>query len=138
MQYKNPFDNQDLKNYTETTFGESVRIRRQQLNIELRDLAKQIGMSQSYLCEIENGKKTAPSGANSGIDYIARLINVLDLNSSQQINLKIMADFSRMSNKYMISYFFDNPNALKILIMAIKEGWNDEQWERIFKLIQTN
>lgn len=38
--------------------GERIRARRKELNWTLGDLAAQSGLSKSYLCELENGKRS--------------------------------------------------------------------------------
>lgn len=136
MNYANPFDNQDVTSYTCKTFGDCVRKRREQLNISLREMAKQLNMSPVYLSDIERGNRPAPSGCNAGIDYMSKLIDALNLNSSQQTNFAIMAYMSRMSNiKFMDNYFINNPNALKFFLKAMEYDWNNEQWEEIYQLM---
>jgi len=136
MNYLNPFDNQEITSYTTKTFGESLRKRREQLNISLRQMAKQLNMSPVYLSDIERGNRPAPSGCVSGIDYMSKLVNALQLNSYQQKTFKIMAQFSCMSNtRFIDNYFINNPNALKFLMKAIQENWTNDQWEKIYKLI---
>lgn len=58
------------------TFGKYIKTRRLKLDIGLRELAEQIGISPSYLTEIENNKKPAPS--NDILDQIAKLLNIND------------------------------------------------------------
>lgn len=44
-----------------TTVGRLIRLRRHQLALTLDELARRVGCSKSYLSEIENGRKRAPS-----------------------------------------------------------------------------
>ena len=136
MNYANTFDNQDVTSYTCKTFGDCVRKRREQLNISLREMAKQINMTPVYLSDIERGNRPAPNGCRSEIDYMSRLIDALYLNSSQQTNFVIMAYMSRMSNiNFMDSYFMKNTNALKFFLKAMEDDWNNEQWKEIYQLM---
>lgn len=136
MKDANPFDNQDVTSYTCKTFGDCVRKRREQLNISLREMAKQINMTPVYLSDIERGNRPAPNGCRSEIDYMSKLIHALSLNASQQTNFVIMAYMSRMSNiKFTDSYFMKNPNALKFFLKAIEDEWNNEQWGEIYLLM---
>ena len=68
MNYVNPFDNNDISSYTVNSFGESVRQRREELDISVRKMAERLGMSAMYLSDIERGKRPAPSGNISGKD----------------------------------------------------------------------
>ena len=77
MNYLNPFDNNDISSYTVNSFGESVRQRREELDISVRKMAKRLGMSAMYLSDIERGKRPAPSGNISGKDYMSILENGL-------------------------------------------------------------
>ena len=135
MNYSNPFDNMEIELYTSSTFGESVRIRREQLNYSVREMAKKVKMSAIYLSEIERGIRPAPSGIISGINYEELLINVLELNDSQRETFIRMAWLSRASqNKTMDGYFIKNPWALKLILKAMEENWNDEQWVKLYNL----
>ena len=133
MTSKNPFDNQDVTTYTIQTFGNNVRQRREYLGISVREMAKRVGMSTSYLSEIERGTRPAPSGVNSEIDYMSKLADELHLTASQKIAYDIMAKVSHMDkNREIDNYFLSNPNALKTLIYAIEENWTDEQWKDLY------
>lgn len=136
MNYSNPFDNQEVTDYTIKTFGESLRQRREQLGISLRQMAKRVGMSAVYLSDIERGIRSAPSGINSKIDYMSALSRELKLNESQKKVFETMARLSYMRNlKLSDNYFNDNPSALKFFIIAVVENWDNEKWEELYNLV---
>lgn len=139
-QYPNPFDNQDITTYTPKTFGESVRERRQQLGLTGREVAKRIGMSPIYLCEIEKSSRPAPSGLNSKIDYMSALATVLQLTDEQKAIFNIMGEFSAMKKaKFMGNYFFNNPSAFKFFMIAVNKNWSNEEWEKLYtRVFETN
>lgn len=130
---KNPFDNTDIASYNVKTFGDSVRTRREQLNYSVREMAKKVKMSAIYLSEIERGIRPAPRGIVSGINYEELLVNVLELNDSQKKTFFMMARLSRASkDKTLDGYLIKNPWALKLILKAMEENWNDEQWEKVY------
>lgn len=132
----NPFDNGEIANYTSKTFGDSVRQRREQLNISLREMAKRVGISQVYLSDIERGNRPAPSGKNSGMDYMSILAKELDLTDSQKLAYTLMAKFSHLNSMdSMDNYFINNPNSLKFFLKAIETNLTDSQWEELYQFI---
>lgn len=139
MNNLNPFDNQDFANYTSKTFGKSIRQRREQLGISLREMARHLNMSAVYLSDIERGNRPAPSGRLSKIDYMSIMSKALQLNISQQKNFIIMAHVSHINNdSFFDSYFINNPSALKFLVNAIANDWTNDQWEDIYHLVSNN
>ena len=139
-QYPNPFDNQDITTYTPQTFGESVRERRLQLGLSGREVAKRIGMSPIYLCDIEKSSMPAPSGICSKIDYMSALATVLQLTDEQKAIFNIMGEFSAMKKaKFMGNYFFNNPSAFKFFMIAVNKNWSNEEWEKLYTTVfETN
>lgn len=136
MKYANPFDNTKLASYTVKTFGESVRQRREQLGMSVREMAKRVGMSPIYLSDIERGTRPAPSGINSGKDFMSILEKELCLTDSQKSVYTLMAELSRLSKKNLLDeYFINNPYALKFVLKAIQNDLNDAEWEKIYELI---
>ena len=132
----NPFDNKKISTYTIKTFGESVRKRRIQLDISVREMAKRLGMSPVYLSDIERGNRPAPSGIVSGIDYMSKLAKELDLTDSQKLTYTLMANFSHLNPMNSIdNYFINNPNALKFFLQAIENNLTNAEWEKIYELI---
>lgn len=136
MNYLNPFDNNDISNYTTHSFGECVRQRREELDISVREMARRLGMSAIYLSEIERGLKPAPSGIISGKDYMSILVKELRLTDSQKEVFILMAEISHLSTMNLIdNYFINNPSALKFLLNAIKKEMPNEKWEKLYQLM---
>lgn len=133
MNHENPFDNRDVKHYTANTFGESVRQRRKQMGISIRQMAKSVGMSPIYLSEIERGHRAAPSGVLSKIDYMSALAKELDLTESQKKVFETMAQLTYMKKiKVLDNYFINNPSALKFFIMAVEEKFDNDKWDELY------
>ena len=67
------------KNYDDNAFGKYVRMRREKLGLSCRQLAKKLGMTPSYLSDIENGIRKAPTRSLKGRDYMAGFIKYLQI-----------------------------------------------------------
>lgn len=52
------------------TFGSFISTRRKEAKLNLRDTAKHLGISNGYLCDIEQGRRPAPEEA-----FVERMIN---------------------------------------------------------------
>lgn len=63
-------------------FGQSLRVFRQAAGLSLRELARRIGVSASYLSLVENGKSSPPSGIR-----LAQIAEILDLSPSVMMQL---------------------------------------------------
>ena len=133
---KNPFDNNEMSSYNIKTFGKSVRERRKQLGLSCRELARRIDISPVYLSYIENGKRPAPYGLNSGKDYMSILAKELGLTESQEAVFNSMAKISHLdSTDFIEKYFCDNPSSFKFILKAIEEDMTNEDWDKLYKLI---
>ena len=136
MNYSNPFDNNDISSYTTHSFGKSVRQRREELNISVREMARRLGMSAIYLSEIERGLRPAPSGIISGKNYIDILTKELCLTDSQKEVFIQMAEISHLSTINLIdNYLINNPSALKFFLNAIQKEMPNEKWEKLYQLM---
>lgn len=136
MKYSNPFDNKEIASYTVDTFGESVRQRREQLGIPVREMARRVGMSPVYLSDIERGNRPAPSGSTSRMDYMSILAKELCLTDSQKEVYTLMAKFSHLNAmNLMDDYFINNPNSFRFLLKAIENNLADAEWKKIYELI---
>lgn len=66
----------------EVKVGEIIRAKREEKNISLSDLAKELDISPGYLSQIENGVKTNPS-----LEILIKIINKLDIDLSAAFGL---------------------------------------------------
>ena len=69
--------------YTDKTFGQCIRKRREELGLSVRALASKIGMSPVYLSDIERGNRSAPTGANVKKNYMTKLIRELQIGKDE-------------------------------------------------------
>lgn len=136
MNNSNPFDNKNFETYTIRTWGESIRERREQLNITARQLAKSINMSTVYLSELERCNRPAPSGFISGIDYMSRIAEALELDSSQKETFNLMASVSRLNMMNLVAtYCTKNLSSLRFLLKAVETNLSNEEWEKLYQSI---
>ena len=136
MKYLNPFDNGEIASYTVKTFGESVRQRREQLDISLRQMSKRLNMSAMYLSEIERGLRPAPLGSVSGVDYLSILAKELCLTDSQKEVYTLMAKVSHLNPTYFVdNYFINNLTAFEFFLKAIENNFNNADWEKMYQLM---
>ena len=70
------------------TFGSFISTRRKEAKLNLRDTAKHLGISNGYLCDIEQGRRPAPEEA-----FVERISSFLELDKQEhEILLDLAAD----------------------------------------------
>lgn len=122
--------------YSKETFGKCIRERREELGIPAKVLASRIGMSPVYLSDIECGKRRAPTGANSGVDYLANMVRELQIADDEVHAFYTMAEatYGRYAN--INSYLSKTPIARLALRLADEENIPDEQWQEFIDRIK--
>lgn len=130
------FNETKPEEYSKETFGKCIRLRREELGYSLRKLAKAIGMSAVYLSDIERGIRSAPTGANSGIDYMENLISELKIPQEQVHAFYTMAESTYGRYADINSYLAKKPAARIALRLADEQNISDEEWEKFIKHIK--
>ena len=74
------------------TFGAFISTRRKEAKLNLRDTAKHLGISNGYLCDIEQGRRPAPEGA-----FVERISSFLELDKQEHEMLLDLAADSRQT-----------------------------------------
>jgi transcriptional regulator with XRE-family HTH domain len=104
------------------TFGAFVRNRRQNLGITLRELAAELQMTPSYLSDIENGKRAAPSPRGEHLDAMMDELQITDTDE--------WYDLVGASRGYIYEeiceYLRDHEDVRKALRAAASSGDGDE------------
>jgi transcriptional regulator with XRE-family HTH domain len=85
----------------EIKVGEIIRSRREEMGINLVDMAKRLDISPGYLSQIETGRKTNPK-----LEIILRILHELDLDISMLLGLEPTEQ----------SYFNRMPPLLKMVL----------------------
>ena len=79
------------------TFGAFISTRRKEAKLNLRDTAKHLGISNGYLCDIEQGRRPAPEGA-----FVERISSLLELDKQEHemlLDLVWHEDYTYYSRK---------------------------------------
>ncbi len=122
--------------YTKYTFGKSIKLRREELGISLRNLAKKLQMTPAYLSDIEKGKRPAPNGRFAKKDFMSKFIVELNIPEDQIDSFYTMASASRNYDIELMEYLNCYIYAKKTLILAQKINLSNEKWKEIFEQLQ--
>ena len=114
--------------YTDKTFGQCIRKRREELGLSVRALASKIGMSPVYLSDIERGNRSAPTGANVKKNYMSKLIRELQIGKDEISAFYDMAGATKGRYVDISSYLDRNENARLALRLANEGDIPDEEW----------
>lgn len=114
--------------YTDKTFGQCIRKRREELGLSVRALAEKIDMSPVYLSDIERGNRNAPTGANVKKDYMKRLIDILQIGEDEIGLFYDMAEATKGHYVDIASYLDRNVNARLALRLANEGDIPEEEW----------
>jgi len=114
---------------TRKTFGDRLRELRLQSHDyhSLRDFAKRVGLSPTYLSHIENNKVPPPSE-----DVIERLADAL------HVDAKIKYELYSLGNKMPLEFmetFKGNPKGVADFLRTVREAGirRDEDWEILMR-----
>lgn len=114
------------------TYGDIVRDKRNQLNLTLKEFSKLTGVSSSYICEIENNKRTASAKIASRINKVFDKEEPLTSETKKHNHYFIDVRGLDYIDPYMIAYLYniDDPSgatqhALKKLLVPGKRGHKD-------------
>ncbi len=119
-------------------FGVFLREKRKQKDFSIRELAKKVNLSHSYLSSIENGKKPPPS--NKALFDIASALK-LDI-ESQRLLFDIAAEAKELQhNDYTLpaditKYLYETLAAKSFIREADKQGYSNEFWEKILQQLK--
>lgn len=114
--------------YTDKTFGECIRKRREELGISVRALAEKLGMSPVYLSDIERGNRNAPTGANVKKDYMSKMIQELGIEEDETAAFYDLATATKGCYVDITSYLDRSVNARIALRLANEGNIPDEEW----------
>lgn len=120
-------------------FGTLLKEKREQKNISLRELAKAVKITPTYLLYIEEGSKPPPSDK-----VLLKLANVLMLDSeSKAIFFDIALKAKQLKNDELINlpadialYLSDTDSAKKVIREADKLGYSNEFWYEILEQLK--
>ena len=101
------------------TFGATVRYAREQRGIGLRQFAKQVGVSPTYLSKIERDEFGPPAE-----DKVVAIAKLLDLDPDEMLALagKVASDLQDLIRRH--------PHEMASFLRSTK-GWNAEEMSRL-------
>ncbi len=108
-----------------TSFGSLLKQLRLEAGIGLRELAKMIGKSPSYLSEIESGHAHAPSA-----EMILDIAHALGGHKNE-----LLAAASKMDPQ-LTDYVAHQPEAADFLRKAQEYGFDKEDWQKLDQLAE--
>ena len=119
-------------------FGAFLRDKRNQKGLTLRELAQKIGVSHSYLSNVEKGKKLPPNNK-----VLLEIANVLTLDTeSRRLLFDIAAETKELNrNDYSVpadisKYLHDTEVAKSFIREADKQGYSNEFWNMLLQQIK--
>jgi len=120
-------------------FGTFLRDRRIQKELSVRELAKRVNLSHSYLSGIENGKKLPPSNK-----VLVEIANALMLDTeSRRLLFDIAAEVKELQHSdYALpadvtKYLYETKAAKSFIREADKQGCSNAFWEKILQQLKS-
>lgn len=110
---------------TQKTFGSILKNLRLDSSIGLRELAKMIGKSPSYLSEIESDRVPPPSA-----EMIIDIAHALGGHKNE-----LLAAASKMDPQ-ITDYVSHQPEAADFLRKAQEYGFNKDEWQKLDQLAE--
>lgn len=129
------FGSVNIDSYDKFTFGKCIRQQREENGMSLRSVASNIGISASYLSEIEKGYRYAPI---SNIDIIYRLLKVLNIPEEQTEFVLDMAYSTHGCHKDIVNYLSECEKARKFIRCACELELSDDDWNSLLEQLKKN
>lgn len=112
------------------TFGAFISTRRKEAKLNLRDTAKHLGISNGYLCDIEQGRRPAPEGA-----FVERISSFLELDKQEHEMLLDLAADSRQTVPADLPDYIRQHDIVRAALRVAKEvDATDEEWKAFIYL----
>ena len=127
------FNSIDKESYNKYTFGKCLKQQRVERGYSAREFARLIGISVVYLCDIEKGKRYAPTTNKDNI--LEQIIMKLNIPEEQLDSFYEMAMASRGYSVYK-DYLEQDDNILKFIKTAYELEFTKEEWKLIFNLVK--
>lgn len=110
------------------TFGEYLKQKRLDKEITLRGFAKLVDISPVYLCDLEKGRKAAPS-----MEVMQKMVSKLALNKEESERFYDLAALEQTAKnpipKDLNAFLIDNRVIVSALRTAKDLDATDEEWQ---------
>ena len=106
------------------TFGEYLKQKRLDKEITLRGFAKLVDISPVYLCDLEKGRKAAPS-----MEVMQKMVSKLALNKEESERFYDLAALEQTAKNPIPKDLKDNRVIVSALRTAKDLDATDEEWQ---------
>jgi HTH-type transcriptional regulator, competence development regulator len=114
-----------MENNPADTFGEILRNFRHKAGMGLRELAASVQISPGYLSDIEQGNVPPP-----------KVKVILSFARALKIDKSVLLSSAGKLDPDISSYISEKPGAADFLRMAKDKGFEDDDWERLSKMVE--
>ena len=126
-----------------STLGEYLKNLRRSKGYSLRDAEKLLGVSRTFICDLENGAPF-PSGNKKGekTNLVQKYIDVYELSKEESEQFKLMIDESllnKSSNNLsadVVDYLKSNQVVQQVLRKAIEADLSEKEWVEFLESIE--
>lgn len=119
------------------TFGEYLKQKRLDKEITLRGFAKLVDISPVYLCDLEKGRKAAPS-----MEVMQKMVSKLALNKEESERFYDLAALEQTAKnpipKDLNAFLKDNRVIVSALRTAKDLDATDEEWQDFIDKLRKN
>ena len=121
-------------------FKEYLTEKRNRKKIPVRTFAGLVGISPSFLCDLESGYRCFPSDPELAAKIFPAMVKALDLTPEEEAEFKALADQSTLEGGKLPSdireYLMRNPQAQLALRKAKDKGLSGDIWDALIKKIE--
>lgn len=121
-------------------FKEYLAEKRRQKKIPIRVFATQVGISPSFLCDLESGHRSFPSDPTIATPLFSKMVAALGLSEEEAYTFKEMVDQSTLEGGKLSSdlrdYLLKSPQAQLALRKAKEKEVSDQMWAELLKKIE--
>ena len=122
------------------TFGGYLTQKRKEKGMTIRYFAKEIGISPSFLCDLETDDRAFPSNSKKCPDLFNNIVKTLKLNDDEKNELRKLADESMLAGDKISAeiseYLKRVPEASVALRKANENNVSKEKWDEIMKILE--
>lgn len=120
-------------------FSNYLSKKRIESHITIRKFAAMIGISPSFLCDLENGARAFPAKSKSP-DLLEKMITALGLDEASADYFRLLADQSMLRGDKVPTEISDYlkrvPEAAVALRKANEKNVTKEQWDEFIKILE--
>lgn len=120
-------------------FSTYLSQKRREKQIPIRKFAAEIGISASFLCDLESGVRAFPSRSKFP-NLLEKIITALELNENDKELFRSLVEQSMLKgdkvSQEISAYLKRVPEAAVALRKANENDVSREQWEEIIKILE--